>query len=163
MKVRKANPLIRAIQNQIDQYKNGAKNLQAKADYLIKNRMFIRAMYQPMFATLGENDHVYIYNYEDSLQFVVYMRELESFKDDRLTTMLSTAMDSLEGDVKETDYAEYDHKEYSIKTSNIYAEYVDQKVELVINAYVKSDSPTCRKIQTGTEIKEVPQFKFICE
>jgi hypothetical protein len=159
MKVRKANPLIRAIQNQIDQYKTGAKNLQAKADYLIKNRMYIRAMYQPMFATLGENDHVYIYNYEDSLQFCVYMRELESFKDDRLTTMLSTAMDSLEGDIKETDYAEYDHKEYSIKTTNIYAD----QVELQINAYVKSNSPTCRKIQTGTEIKEVPKFKFICE
>jgi len=32
-----------------------------------------------------------------------------------------------------------------------------------ITAYVKSDSPTCKKVMTGMEIKEVLKYKFVCE
>ena len=160
MKQRKVNPLITAIKNQIDQYKREANLAYKKATRLATDRMLLRALYAPIFVNLTENDSIYIYTHDNNrVQFVVYMRELDSFKDARLTSTISSAMDLIGDKVKETDFAQYEHKEYRISTNNIYA--VEQ-AELQINAYVKTDSPTCRKIQIGTEIKAVPKYKFEC-
>ena len=160
MKQRKVNPLITAIKNQIDQYKHEADLLHKKVKRLTTDRMLLRALYAPIFVNLTENDSIYIYTHDNNrVQFVVYMRELDSFKDARLTSTISSAMDLIGDKVKETDFAQYEHKEYRISTNNIYA--VEQ-AELQINAYVKTDSPTCRKIQIGTEIKAVPKYKFEC-
>ena len=160
MKQRKVNPLITAIKDQIDQYKREANLAYKKATRLATDRMLLRALYAPIFVNLTENDSIYIYTHDNNrVQFVVYMRELDSFKDARLTSTISSAMDLIGDKVKETDFAQYEHKEYRISTNNIYA--VEQ-AELQINAYVKSDSPTCRKIQIGTEIKAVPKYKFEC-
>mgnify|MGYP003350510129 FL=1 len=160
MKQRKVNPLITAIKNQIDQYKHEADLLHKKVKRLTTDRMLLRALYAPIFVNLTENDSIYIYTHDNNrVQFVVYMRELDSFKDQRLTSTISSAMELIGDKVKETDFAQYEHKEYRISTNNIYA--VEQ-AELQINAYVKSDSPTCRKVQIGTEIKAVPKYKFEC-
>ena len=160
MKQRKVNPLITAIKNQIDQYKHEADLLHKKVKRLTTDRMLLRALYAPIFVNLTENDSIYIYTHDNNrIQFVVYMHDLDSFKDERLTSTISSAMELIGDKVKETDFAQYEHKEYRISTNNIYA--VEQ-AELQINAYVKSDSPTCRKIQIGTEIKAVPKYKFEC-
>ena len=160
MKQRKVNPLITAIKNQIDQYKHEADLLHKKVKRLTTDRMLLRALYAPIFVNLTENDSIYIYTHNNNrIQFVVYMHDLDSFKDERLTSTISSAMDLIGDKVKETDFAQYEHKEYRISTNNIYA--VEQ-AELQINAYVKTDSPTCRKIQIGTEIKAVPKYKFEC-
>ena len=160
MKQRKVNPLITAIKNQIDQYKHEADLLHKKVKRLTTDRMLLRALYAPIFVNLTENDSIYIYTHNNNrIQFVVYMHDLDSFKDERLTSTISSAMELIGDKVKETDFAQYEHKEYRISTNNIYA--VEQ-AELQINAYVKTDSPTCRKIQIGTEIKAVPKYKFEC-
>lgn len=160
MKQRKVNPLITAIKNQIDQYKREANLAYKKATRLTTDRMLLRALYAPIFVNLTENDSIYIYTYDNNrVQFVVYMHDLDSFKDERLTSTISSAMELIGDKVKETDFAQYEHKEYRISTNNIYS--VEQ-AELQINAYVKSDSPTCKKIQIGTEIKAVPKYKFEC-
>lgn len=160
MKQRKVNPLITAIKNQIDQYKREANLAYKKATRLATDRMLLRALYAPIFVNLTEDDSIYIYTHDNNrVQFVVYMHDLDSFKDERLTSTISSAMELIGDKVKETDFAQYEHKEYRISTNNIYA--VEQ-AELQINAYVKSDSPTCRKVQIGTEIKAVPKYKFEC-
>ena len=160
MKQRKVNPLITAIKDQIDQYKREANLAYKKATRLATDRMLLRALYAPIFVNLTENDSIYIYTHNNNrIQFVVYMHDLDSFKDERLTSTISSAMELIGDKVKETDFAQYEHKEYRISTNNIYA--VEQ-AELQINAYVKTDSPTCRKIQIGTEIKAVPKYKFEC-
>ena len=160
MKQRKVNPLITAIKNQIEQYKHEADLLHKKVKRLTTDRMLLRALYAPIFVNLTEDDSIYIYTHDNNrVQFVVYMHDLDSFKDERLTSTISSAMELIGDKVKETDFAQYEHKEYRISTNNIYA--VEQ-AELQINAYVKSDSPTCRKVQIGTEIKAVPKYKFEC-
>ena len=160
MKQRKVNPLITAINNQIKTYKHEADSLHKKVKRLTTDRMLLRALYAPIFVNLTEDDSIYIYTYDNNrIQFVVYMHELDSFKDERLTSTISSAMELIGDKVKETDFAQYEHKEYRISTNNIYA--VEQ-AELQINAYVKSDSPTCKKVQIGTEIKAVPKYRFEC-
>ena len=151
---RKVNPLITAINNQIKTYKHEANTQYKRAMSLTKERMMIRALYAPMFVNLGKDDELHVYMYGKFISFSVYMRDLDSFKDERLTSMLSIAIDTISDKVRETDYAQYDHKEYRIGNENVVLE---------ITAYVKSDSPTCKKIMTGMELKEVPQYKFVCE
>lgn len=154
MKARKPNPFIKAINDQIESYKRDAKLLHEKAVKLSKDRMLVRALYAPMFANLTDNDQLFVSLYGDRIHFNLYMRELNSFKDDRLTSILSYAIDTITSEVKEKDYAEYDHKEYRLYSDEVY---------LDITAYVKENSPTCKKIMTGMEIKEVPTYKFVCE
>lgn len=154
MKARKANPFIKAINDQIESYKRDSKLLHEKAVKLSKDRMLIRALYAPMFANLTDNDQLFVSLYGDRIHFNLYMRELSSFKDDRLTSILSYAIDTITSEVKEKDYAQYDHKEYRLYSDEVY---------LDITAYVKEDSPTCKKIMTGMEVKEVPTYKFVCE
>lgn len=154
MKARKTNPFIKAINDQIESYKRDAKLLHEKAVKLAKDRMLIRALYAPLFTNFTQDDQVFVSIYGDRIHFNVYMRELDSFKDNRLTHILNTAMETISDKVKEQDYAQYDHKEYYINTDD---------VNLCITAYVKEDSPTCKKIMTGMEIKEVPTYKFVCE
>lgn len=154
MKARKANPLIKAINDQITSYKRDANAFHQKSTKLAKDRMLIRALYAPLFVNFTRDDQVFVSIYGDRIHFNVYMRELDSFKDERLLSILNTAMETISDKVKEQDYAQYDHKEYYINTDD---------VNLCITAYVKEDSPTCKKIMTGMEIKEVPTYKFVCE
>jgi hypothetical protein len=154
MKARKANPLIKAINDQITSYKRDANAFHQKSTKLAKDRMLIRALYAPLFVNFTRDDQVFVSIYGDRIHFNVYMRELDSFKDERLLSILNTAMETISDKVKEQDYAQYDHKEYYINTDD---------VNLCITAYVKEDSPTCKKIMTGMEVKEVPTYKFVCE
>jgi len=154
MKARKANPLITAINDQIKTYKRDANTFHEKANKLAKDRMLIRALYAPMFANLTKDDQLFVSMFGDRIHFNVYMRELNSFKDERLLSILNTAIETISDSVREKDYAQYDHKEYYINTDD---------VNLCITAYVKENSPTCKKIMTGMEVKEVPTYKFVCE
>jgi hypothetical protein len=154
MKARKSNPLISAINDQIKTYKRDANTFHQKATQLTKDRMLIRALYAPLFANFTSNDQLYVSIFGDRIHFNVYMRDLDSFKDERLLSILNNAMETISDSVKEQDYALYDHKEYYIKSDD---------VNLCITAYVKEDSPTCKKIMTGMEVKEVPTYKFVCE
>ena len=119
MKQRKVNPLISAINNQIDAYKNEAQSQHKRANQLTKERMKIRGLFSPIFNGLAKNDSVYVYMFDEELQLHVYLHELESFKDERLTTLLSRAMDTISSVVTETDYARYDFKEYRIRNNNV--------------------------------------------
>jgi hypothetical protein len=154
MKARKANPLITAINDQIKTYKRDANTFHQKATQLTKDRMLIRALYAPLFVNFTRDDQLFVSMFGDRIHFNVYMRELDSFKDERLLSILNTAMETISDSVREKDYAQYDHKEYYINTDD---------VNLCITAYVKEDSPTCKKIMTGMEVKEVPTYKFVCE
>jgi hypothetical protein len=154
MKTRKANPLITAINDQIKTYKRDANTFHQKATQLTKDRMLIRALYAPLFVNFTRDDQLFVSMFGDRIHFNVYMRELDSFKDERLLSILNTAIETISDSVREKDYAQYDHKEYYINTDD---------VNLCITAYVKEDSPTCKKIMTGMEVKEVPTYKFVCE
>lgn len=154
MKTRKSNPLIKAINDQITSYKREADGYMKKLHKIKQDRMLIRALYSPVFD--GFSGDLYVHTYASEIHFTVYMHELDSFKDDRLTTLMSRILDVVgsSASIAENDYAQYDYKSYRIRGAEVLFE---------ITAYVKSDSPTCKKVMTGMEIKEVPKYKFVCE
>jgi phage FluMu protein Com len=154
MKARKANPLIKAINDQVTSYKREAEGYMNKMRKIKQDRMLIRALYSPVFADFVGD--LYVHTFASEIHFTVYMHELDSFKDDRLTTLISRILDVTGSNVStsENDYAQYDYKSYRFRAKDVVFE---------ITAYIKSDSPTCKKIMTGMEMKEVPTYKFVCE
>jgi hypothetical protein len=86
---------------------------------------------------------------------VVYlqMRDLGSFKDAKLTAVLEY-VSVFTNTSTSKDWAQYLNRDFKF-TSNT--------VDIHIGAYVKEDSPTCRKVLVGTELQTVEKFKIVCD
>jgi hypothetical protein len=52
------------------------------------------------------------------------------------------------------DWPEYLNRDYSFELD---------AVIVSISAFVRTDSPTCRKVQTGVKVEEVAQFEIVCD
>ena len=84
--------------------------------------------------------------------------ELDGFKDERLTKLLAKLIHADE--TKTRDYAESLNRDFEFRFS------VGEtaEVQIVVQAYVKSDSPTCRKVlkSTKTEVVERKEYEIVC-
>lgn len=104
------------------------------------------------------NDYVIIGND----QVVFSLRELNSFKDDRLVTGLSKLMD-LHGieDRGTTDYPSVRNRDYKFFLAYTNSDGKHRRVWIQVGAYVKSDSEVCRRVQIG--VKEEPIYGLECD
>ena len=106
-----------------------------------------------MRSLLKDSDHMSISNGYEKPSIYMHVRGLDSFKSGRIVGMLQ-ALEAF-GTAKGTeDWASsinrdyhYDMGEYSVRFC----------------AYVKEDSPTCRKIEVGTETQTVIKYAIQCD
>jgi hypothetical protein len=82
------------------------------------------------------------------------MRGLDSFKDSRLALMLGRLEDLNPRHVDNSEWADYIEKSFTYK-------FDDYRV--VLEASVRSDSPTCRRVVESMEIVEQPKYKIVCD
>jgi hypothetical protein len=82
------------------------------------------------------------------------MRGLDSFKDSRLALMLGRLEDLNPRHVDNSEWADYIEKSFTYK-------FDDYRV--VLEASVRSDSPTCRRVVESVEIVEQPKYKIVCD
>ena len=81
------------------------------------------------------------------------LRDLESFKDAKLMAVLEYV--SVFSDTETSkDWAQYLNRDFR---------FTSQTVDVHIGAYVKEDSPTCRKVVIGTELQTVEKYKIVCD
>ena len=105
-----------------------------------------------------------VHVYDESVSINVSMIRLESFKDPRLTETISDLLACAEWESETTDYAASLNREFEFKTKVIdNATGLSTEYRVSINAYVKSDSPTCRKVVVGTETKVVETYEIQCD
>ena len=83
----------------------------------------------------------------------INMHDLESFKDPKLVAVLEY-FDSLTTYTDSKDWADYLNRDYRFFTD---------AVDVKISAYVKSDSPTCRKVLIGTKVQTVEKYEIVCD
>lgn len=102
---------------------------------------------------LSEKDDMWLSMWGTNPCVTVSMRGLEGFKSPRLTKVLSLLEDLGESQRTE-DWAQYLNRDYT---------YMVGSVKVQICAYVTDDSPTCRRVQVGTEVREVPKYKLECD
>ena len=151
---RKTNPLIQAINNATEQSRKEGHNLIARAKLLDEKRMKIRVAYSEVFKDLDLKVHTLFVRtsyYKPTID--VNLNALESFKDPQLVGLLEFFSSKTEK-VTTRDWPQYLNRDFSFELDDVIVS---------ISAYVRSDSPTCRKVQTGIKIEEVPQFELVCD
>lgn len=102
---------------------------------------------------LSERDYLSIYMGSDKPQIVFNVRDLESFKTGRIVKILQVL--EAFGEAKSTtDYAGIINRDFR---------YEMPKFEVMFCAYVKEDSPTCRKVAVGTETQTTVKYEIQCD
>lgn len=151
---RKTNPLISAINNATEQSRKEGHNLIARAKILDEKRMKIRVAYSEVFKNLDLKVHtLFVRTSYYKPTIVVNLNALESFKDSQLLGLLEFFSGKTEK-VTTRDWPQYLNRDFSFELDDVVVD---------ISAYVRTDSPTCRKVQTGVKIEEVPQFELVCD
>jgi hypothetical protein len=93
----------------------------------------------------------------DSVRPTVYltMINLDSFKDDRLVSRL-WYLSNLDGarESKTCDYPASLNRDYRFDMGDF---------QVLISAYVRGDSATCRKIVVGSKTEVVNEYKIVCD
>ena len=84
-----------------------------------------------------------------------YVAGLDSFKDDRLVSML-WYLGTLDGEreAKSEDYAQALNRTYRFQFDGFV---------IRVDATVKSDSPICRKVVVGSKTEVVNEYKIVCD
>ena len=126
--------------------KNKAQLANAKSDMAL----FINVM-RPL---LKQHDSINVLTgYYDKPVMVVSMRGLESFKTGPILQALQV-LEAFGTSTGTTDYANVINRDFT---------YDMPKFEVMFSAYVKEDSPTCRKIAVGTEVQTVVKYEIQCD
>jgi hypothetical protein len=102
---------------------------------------------------LGDIDIMHIVNGNDKPVVYINMRNLDSFKHGRIVDVLQVleAFGSADGT---TDWASIVNRDFKYNMS---------KYDVTLCAYVREDSPTCRKIAVGSETQVVVQYQIECD
>ena len=90
---------------------------------------------------------------DDKTSLFINMDDLESFKDPKLVAVLEY-FSNLATEVESKDWPDYLNRDYR---------FISDTIDVKIGAYVKSDSPTCRKVLVGTELKTVEKYEIVCD
>jgi hypothetical protein len=151
---RKVNPLIHAINEASSKSRRDGHELISKAKMLEQKKMKIRANYSAVFKDLDLSMHnLYMRTSMYKPTIDVNMNNLESFKDAQLTTLLDFFTEQT-NKISTRDWPQYLNRDYTFELED---------VVVSISAYVRSDSPTCRKVKVGVKIEEVDQYELICD
>jgi hypothetical protein len=151
---RKTNPLIQAISEASEKSRRDGHELISKAKMLEEKRMKIRANYSAIFKDLDLSVHnLYMRTsyYKPSIE--VSLNKLDGFKDPVLVKLLDFFASQTEK-MGTRDWANYLNRDYTFELEDVVVN---------ISAYVRSDSPTCRKVQVGVKIEEVAQYELVCD
>jgi hypothetical protein len=151
-----------AFASALEDQANNIAHARKRIATLRSNKTRIEKILRPItfiLSSAGLKDvNVYVNSdaYDDTFQIGVYMYGLESFKVPVLATLVEY-IDGLceEGRTKTREWPESLNRDYHFTLPK------GHRVSLC--AYVKSDSPTCRKVVIGKELKEVFKYEIQCD
>jgi hypothetical protein len=85
----------------------------------------------------------------------IRIRDLDSFKDDNLVSLLE-ALDNMGLAVETKDYA-------GSESPNREFRYATDDYHLTVDAWVKSDSPYCKRVKTGESVRTIVDEQWVLE
>ena len=125
----------------------------AEKQAFAQNKNLLKGFLTMLDSQLSEKDDMWLDMWGTDPCVTVSMRGLEGFKSPRLTKVLSLLEDLGESQRTE-DWAQYLNRDYT---------YMVGSIKVKVCAYVTDGSQTCRRVQVGTEIREVPKYKLECD
>lgn len=102
---------------------------------------------------LKESDTINILMGYSKPMMVVNARGLESFKTGSILQIIQV-LEAFGTATRTTDYAGVINRDYI---------YEMPKFEVMLCAYVREDSPTCRKVAVGTDVQTVVKYEIQCD
>lgn len=122
-----------------------ARLMSAKADMTL----FINVL-RPF---LNPHESVGIANGLEKPTLYIHMSNLDSFKSERITRVLQV-LEAFGTSVGTKDWASIVNRDFK---------YAMGKYDVTLCAYVRDDSPTCRKIAVGSETQTVVKYEIQCD
>lgn len=144
---------VQAFNRALADARDSAKRARTDVQNLSRMRREINRIGKTIALNMSEADTMHLYLIGTTPHFSVTMRNLESFKCLALEGMLWT-MNEIGKATHTRDWPDYLNREYNFEVNG---------AKVCINAYVKSDSPTCRKVVVGTETITQPKYKIECD
>lgn len=139
-----------------DAIKSANRNLDRMRKYksnLVAHRKELGKVTRMLAKGMKQHDHMYLSNWDSRPYIGVALYDLESFKCLELETMLATLMNL--GEAEDTkDWPSALNRDYKFKLESF---------DVTVSAYVRDDSPTCKRVIVGTEMQEVHKYKIVCE
>jgi len=117
-------------------------------------RKAITAMLNKLNIKKHEYTTTFLHVYSDVVDISISMRRLDSFKDGRLTSVLSVLEDLNPIASNSSEYAEWTEKTYRYKFDDF---------NVSVTATVRSDSPTCRRVVEEVKMVEELKYKIVCD
>jgi hypothetical protein len=121
----------------------------------IQNRL--TQLLTPLLYILGALGNVRVELYAGKPVVYISMFSLDSFKQTELVNAISYLTDVTEkssGKISSEDWAAAVNRDFRFETENW---------RVCLNAYVKDDSPTCRRVVVGTKMVEQVQYEISCD
>ena len=121
---------------------------------LDKKRKSITSLLNKLKIVEHEYTSVFLHAYSDSIDISINLRRLDSFKDARLTNVLSILEDLNPTKVSSSEYPEWTEKTYRYKLDDFI---------ISVTATVRSDSPICRRVVEEVKMVEEFKYKLVCD
>lgn len=146
--------------NNIDGRKRDIEYAKQRLTDLRKARKVLMPIIKHLAPLLGKNDHISL-SADASWYHGIYitMDKLDGFKDVRLEQMLFVVM-ALKNVVAEDTQ---DQAEWLSRTYNFMVKADTTDIRIRVEANVKSDSQTCRKVKVGEKLEVVAEYAIQCD
>ena len=145
---------VQAFNSALANARNTAKRARAEIQFLSRNRKAINKVGKHLAFYVEARDTLHVYTIGSDVYFQLTLRNLESFKCAKMELLLVDMENNAESARDTKDWAEYLNREYYYKMDGM---------NICINAFVKSDSPTCRKVVIGTDTVTTPKYQIECD
>ena len=145
---------VQAFNSALANARDTAKRARAEIQFLSRNRKAINKVGKYLAFYVEDRDTLHVYTIGSAVYFQLTLRNLESFKCPKLEFLLIDMENNAESARDTRDFAEYLNREYYYKMDGM---------NICINAFVKSDSPTCRKVVIGTDTVTTPKYQIECD
>ena len=143
----------KAFASGLDDAKHSVANATRQLNILKTNRKPIGKVLRALEKVTLANDRIYLMVSNNQPHIYIGMYNLESFKDDRLANVLGYLSETMDN-MKSEDWPQSLNRDYRFTSSTH---------SVTVSAYVRDDSPTCRKVVVGSELRTVEKFEIVCD
>ena len=150
-----------AIEESIETIANQRKRIASFKKHTIKlNRVLNDLSLILSGTTVSHSLYTYASAYDSAFIIALTLRGIDGFKCNALEAVLAYCDEKcVAGSIKTSDWAESLNREFRFKLAPQFGE----NCTITVNAYVRSDSTTCRKIEVGRRMEEVKKYEIQCD
>jgi len=133
--------------------KRSVESATAQLNVIKTNRKPIGKVLRALEKVTLSSERMYLMVSNNQPHIYIGMYNLESFKDDRLANVLGYLSETMDN-MKSEDWPQSLNRDYRFTSSTH---------SVTVSAYVRDDSPTCRKVVVGSELRTVEKYEIVCD